>query len=466
MNHPSSAMSAASAMIRPKLIFLSTEDVRPYDDASKVIVPLRDQVIAEDGFQLVYGLRSFGYNTNVMNISGAQKNNSLQFVVKTVSATKQWNVGNGNFSDKDETENVNTYQIKLSDANYATVDILFNAINYEIEKIIPSGWYYDARQPESPNSMLPLRLKFLISNQNKMIITLEQMNLSVIAAYSEDSTIAYETADKIIEIKIKPDPDYPALYELLFTNVKSSIPNKPISLPSYSNQQGLNPPDGISFTIDINSYYQSTYSVDEVNIVIDAWSNIVYNVKEIGNESLYDTENEIFPIDNYYQKQNLPYTSYQLPDIHPIYMDILSSLENSNLTKDGYARNLLTRQFVIGSSDGTNSYYQAWDQPIYYVIDASHLSSISLSFSSQGNKWNFFNLEFALELIVFEVEDDKSNPNFVEPSFAMPSDDSLTAEISRYSRSIQNPMALVGSGQSRKVAVYNDLENRRTRRRL
>ena len=147
-------------------------------------------------------------------------------------------------------------------------------------------------------------------------------------------------------------------------------------------------------------------------------------------------------------------------------MDILSSLENSNLTKDGYARNLLTRQFVIGASDGTNSYYQAWDQPIYYVIDASHLSSISLSFSSQGNKWNFFNLEFALELIVFEVEDDKSNPNFVEPSFAMPSDDSLTAEISRYSRSIQNPMALVGSGQSRKVAVYNDLENRRTRRRL
>ena len=465
MNHPSSAMSAASAMIRPKLIFLSTEDVRPYDDASKVIVPLRDQVIAEDGFQLVYGLRSFGYNTNVMNISGAQKNNSLQFVVKTLSATKQWSAGTGNFLPKTETENVNTYQIKLSDANYATVDILFNAINYEIEKIIPSGWYYDARQPESPNSMLPLRLKFLIRNQNIMIITLEQMNLNVIAAYSDD-TIAYETADKIIEIRIEPDPDYPALYELLFTNVKSSIPNKPISLPSYSNKQGLNPPDAISFTIDINTYYQREFDENEVDIVIDAWSNIVYNVKEIGNEDLYDTENNIFPIENYYQNQNLPYTSYQLPDIHPIYMDILSSLENSNLTKDGYARNLLTRQFVIGSSDGTNSYYQAWDQPIYYVIDASHLSSISLSFSSQGNKWNFFNLEFALELIVFEVEDDKSNPNFVEPSFAMPSDDSLTAEISRYSRSIQNPMALVGSGQSRKVAVYNDLENRRTRRRL
>jgi hypothetical protein len=72
-------------------------------------------------------------------------------------------------------------------------------------------------------------------------------------------------------------------------------------------------------------------------------------------------------------------------------------------------------------------------------------------------------MEYALELIIFEVEEETSQPDFIEPPFVLPEDDTLTAEVRGYTQSKTNPYPILGSGQQRKVVVYNDISKRRVR---
>jgi hypothetical protein len=454
-------------MIRPRLLYVSTEDVRPYEDAQQVTISLRDQITAEDGFKLVYGVRSFGFDTNVMNISVKQNNYQLDFECSYKNANEEYQNGivvtvpGDNFTTK-------IFTIQLSDGNYTTVDNLFEEINFQISNVVESGWLRDITKDKNfPTNVIPFTLQFLKTKNNQFTIDINNVIIDTLESYTFGGVTypAYDFANPLASITIQPTPGSPGLFNLLFTNKESSIPNKPVCLPSFSLQTGKNPPDGIEFLIDLATY--RTYGQDVTTLgqdVINVAETIIYYLKEKGNEDLINTFEGIYPIDNYLDLANLPYISYQLPDIFPIYLDVKSTLENNNLTKEGLAKNLLLRQFIIGGSDGNNSFLQTWDTPIYHILDSRSITSLELKFESEGDKWNFFNLQFALELIVFEVEDEVAVPDFQEPVFVMPGEDGLTNAINRYSNSVQNPMALAGSGQSKRVVAYNDILNRRVKK--
>lgn len=474
MNHPSSNVSAASSMIRPKLLFLSTEDVRPYEDASKVTISLRDQIMAEDGFKLVYGIRSFGYNTNVMNISQRQKNNEIDVELTYLTHELEYQGATTDPTPVASTTTSQIYTIRLSDDNYGTVNNLFFALNNELARILWSGWLVDEEKPKNYFNLTPFIIQFSVENENRMYISLEYNDISVIGGYTIHGSnySAWQFNDKITKIRIQPTPSNPGLFNLLFTNTNSTDPNRPVCLPTFKLGEGQNPCTAVEFTIDPSTY--ATYQTETDGLkeeeftteIVNVWSTVFWNLKEIGNEEFLDTAAGIYPIDNYFTVQNTPYIGYQVPDIHPIYLDISSTLENSNLTTEGLSKNLLTRQFVVGAQNGNNSYYEKWETPVYYILDSRYISSIELQFKSQQNKWNFFNLEFVLELIIFEVEEESHVTDFVEPTFVMPSDDPLTAQLGRYSSSIQNPYPLLGSGQSRRLVMKDDLDNRRVKRKV
>jgi len=475
MSHPSSSVSAASTMIRPKLLFLSTEDVEEYSDASKVTITLRDPVIAEDGFKLVYGIRSFGYNTNVMNISQRQGNNVFDIAVTYLTPSKIYQGESVQPLTQTPTYETTVYSIYIPDDNYSTLEILFKEINAQIENSIYSGWLRDfAASDQKPDNRVPFKIIFSQINNNRMLISIRAQDLVVQGGYIFGSTEirAYEFASKITSISIQPTPEKENLYELLFTNVTSFSFTKPICVPSFSSLQGLNPPTAIVFNIDPTKY--GTYNpLTFTSFDTDVWSSIEWDLLEIGNEHILDTAKKIHPLQIYSTGygiakrvyKSLDYLSYALPSIYPFYLDISTTLENSNLTTEGLSRNLLTRQFIVGSKDGNSSFFQAWDTPIYYILDSRRISTMEIKFDSQKNKWNFFNLEFTLEIVVFEVEDEASPADFVEPSFVLPAEDSFTSTLSQYSSSIQNPHPILGSGQSRKSVAFNDVMSRRVRKR-
>lgn len=494
MSSSSSSNNVASEMIRPISLFLSTEDAEEYSDASRVAVTLRDPIKAQDGFRLVYGLRSFGYNTNVMNISQQQRNNVLRIVVSYQTASLTYI--NGVTQPSVNTPRIVniTHDIILSDANYSTLDSLFSAINALIEEKIFSGWYVDyALPPDIPSNKTTFKLEFDVIDNRYIAILLKNVDITVKAGYIiADSSqspgelfnyAAWQFADKILTVTIVPHPDKPELYNQLFTNISSTTEDRPISLPSYDTRQGINPPDYIQFIINPTTYFSyNTNLPDDPNFTTvrtNVWSTVKYYLKEGGNEHILDTGNGIHPQitfrlgeglgegilnnTNPFIHSNVDYIGYHLPFIHPFYMDISTSLENSNVTSTGEHKNLLHRQFVVGAKDGTNSYFQTWENPIYHILDSRYISSIEIKFESQSNRWNFFNMEYALELIIFEIEEETSQPDFIEPPFVLPEDDTLTAEVRGYTQSKTNPYPILGSGQQRKVVVYNDISRRRVR---
>lgn len=486
------SLSNNSTYIRPRLIFLSTEDVRNYEDASSVRVSLRDQIFAQDGFKLSYGVKSFGYNTNVMNISSVQNNNSITLEVTYLLAQYVYDPGEneiytGKFvpNPKVPEGSLGTYEKKLieiilPDDNYDTVDKLFQTLTDYIRLAVPSGWYFDRTKPNSGvyyEIGFPLKFESFV---NGFAIDIDsQSSIQVKQAYELVTDVglqyfsAWQVNDKISEITIVPTQNKPGLFNLLFTNTKSSIPNKPVCLPSFSIQSGMNPPKGISFIIDTTTY--ATYippggsaTIYSSTELIDVILLLKYQLKELGNENLLDTTASPakYPNEIIYRRDNLPYFSYFTPDIHPIYLDVQSNLENLNMTQEGYQRNLLLRQFIVGASSGTSSFYQQWDTPVTYIVDAPSISSFELKFSSQGDKWNFFNLEFTMEVLIFEIVDEKSQPDFIEPTFQMPGEDALTSFLQQTQRSGNNPYPILGSGQKRVLVEKDDILNRRAKRKM
>lgn len=477
MSLPSSSVSAASKMIRPVQLFLSTEDAEEYSDASRVAITLRDQLMAQDGFKLVYGLRSFGYNTNVMNVSQAQRNNVLRIQVTYLTPLKQYDSVSQaiiNFPNAN-TQSIKTHDILLSDGNYNTLTSLFSALNEQIKLQVDSGWLKNYLLPEAnqiPQNRTSFGFQFNVVDNRYITLSLKAVDMNVMNGYVDDNDIeiaAWDFAHKIVRFEILPHPEKPELYNQLFFN-EISTRDRPISLPSYVNGTGYNPPDGIAFVINATSYKSyntggADHTVGGDNFELSSsnvWETVVWDIVELGNEHIVDTANDIYP--NEVQiYQNLDYVGYHVPFIHPFYLDISTSLENANVTSTGEHKNLLHRQFVVGAKDGASSFFQNWESPIYHILDSKYISTLEIKFESQMNRWNFFNMEYAVELIIFEIEDDSYTPDFVEPAFVMPGEDALTTQVRQYTNSIQNPYPILGSGQQRKAVVFNDILKRRVK---
>ena len=200
----------------------------------------------------------------------------------------------------------------------------------------------------------------------------------------------------LIQITLKPNPAAPKLWNQLFRNTESSHENIPPSAPQYRDFYGVNPPLGISFTIQ---------QIVPLN-PSDTWvpfDVINYSVIELGNEVYNNSGNGLYPSPqmSYY---SIPYKSYYTPILHPLFVDFTSSLSSKSITKDGYQKGILLRQFVVGGDNGVSSFYQFFDSPVWNVVETPIVSSIDIDLSSEQNRWDFYNMSFVIEFMFFEVE--------------------------------------------------------------
>lgn len=444
--------SSQDRMIRPRLVYLSSGDTELISNNGKIDLSLSEHISAEDGHNLMYGVRGLGYNSTVRNISERIGNNEihlrLYYRSDPAGHPDYYNPVTQTWQAKRAATTVELV-IKIPSGVY-TLDSLFDflsngsdgeIINYRI----PTGFYADytlAAQTlptNRPNEILArlvwirtpsgfyIEVKF-----DSTVVT----NLTVQDALTADHDI-WNVTEYLYGIRIVPTPlvQKKTLYNQLFTNSRSD--EIPSCIPDYETRTGLNPPNGIQFTFadlhDAPTFYE----------------NIALNITEIGNEALYQTSVGHFPNPNnaFYVQY---WESFHMPKINPVYVDVSTSLPVNTMTVEGTSKNLLTRVFALGGSVGNSSYSYYYDNPVIYSLEGyDRITAISLQFTAEDELWDFFDLEFLLEIIFFEVEDEKDVQNFPDPDLEMPDSDPLTTAVTNYSNQSGQHLPLTSSGISR-----------------
>lgn len=446
----SSGSYSLDRMIRPKLVYLSSDDSEIYSNNGKIDLFLKEHIYPEDGHHLMYGVRSIGYNSTVRNISETNGNNEIhlelfyQTTPASILAPQYFDPITGTWHAKTGIPVVKQLVIKVPSAAY-TLDSLFDFLSNKDDEnpnyFIPTGFYeyfLDAPVARRKNEMLA-RLVFKQTPSGFQIFVRidNQAIIDDRIEYPPGSSAFIDIVEATLfltSIRIIPSSRERSLYNQLFTNVRNY--EVPSCVPSYHRQSGMNPPHAIQFNFANITVGTSPYDKTDFTVV------------EIGNEALFDTANNHFPDMNRSHFRNI-WESFYTPKLNPIYVDIETSLPVSTYTREGVAKNLLSRSFVLGGEDGNNSYFHYFDVPVMYSLEGhDRLTEISLHFSSESELWDFFDLEFLLELVIYEVEDEKMDSSFVDPNLDMPESDPLTTAVNSYSNQAGQHLPLTSSGMS------------------
>jgi len=474
-------------MVRPRSVYLTSELVPPDADASSAIYQLSETVHAQDGHDLVFGVRSFGFNASATNISRKQQNNSLQIVLKLQTPKYKPTSTDPVQFILDPSPDIETkiYNIIFPDGLYTTDELfsmLSNVKNYQI----PSGYKYDVLNysdiiTDSVQGVWYYNDIFLTlhfeSVDGGFKVSPEFDGTSIKNKYyTEDNTKCYSADSvnkKLASISIVRNPSEPGLYDLLFTNKHSDSKDHPGEVPQYeTNLRGRNPPNEILFECKITLFDTGT-TPDEPE-VLDFVS--VQNSLIVEKVIYYPDINIMTELSKKYPNQgfNTPNRAavfYHTPLITPLYIDVLSDLETYNISMEGNLKGLLLRQFALGSENGGTSFFQYYDNPVFYKMSASRdvIDSIRISFRSEGGKWDFFNMEFFLELLVFEypkeylrraINADYSNNAEQSRTELVKAYDDVTTAMGPLHNSF--PFRHVGNDLS--VAVFKDPERSRLKR--
>jgi|LakMenEpi03Aug12_release.lakeMendotaPanAssembly.Ray.scaffolds.fasta_scaffold72052_5 hypothetical protein len=418
MNNNQVSVSELDKMVRPKSIYV-TSDLLPFDaDASTATYGLQEPIMAQDGFDLVFGVRSFGFNASATNISYRQRNNTLLFEITYLPPIYVYTGDAFNLNPSRNTIESKTFKIIYPDGLY-TIEELFYMLSNKENYNIPSGYLYDVRTPNSiineTNSWFPNDI-FIYPNFVKrdggFSVAPQFSNGYIINEYPylEDPTnaqwvSAYLANKRLIRFKILPDTSSPELYNLLFTNKYSDSRDHAPEIPQFeTNYQGNNPPISISFDTTVSLFdYDTSLNTKEASSTVSPSDSLTFTV-------YYEPDAEILmKLDSKYPalgflSLNRPARFYHLPDINPLYVDVISDLPSNNVTIQGGQRGVLLRHFTLGGNNGGTSFYQSYDNPVFFKSSSSkeNIDAIRLNFQSEGNKWHFFNLSFYLELLVFE----------------------------------------------------------------
>lgn len=397
---------------RKRTLYISSENVDYFRSSERVTINLNQTMQPQDGYILTYALKSIGFDSTAMNISERQKNNKISFLLEyddsdvLYVATKATPDGPidavttvANSAVKPLSKE--TVTIIVPDGHYTftqLLEFLSTTLNYTI--CIPSGYYYDyEKNIEDYDNIVNVRMEW-IETRSGFLIAIDPFFIDVgktfVREYVSPLGITFpisELFSKLSSVSVVPTLGAPNLFNLLFTNYNTEYEDTPISIRPDSLKKGLNPHQGVkfSFTIDnLNSFYDLT--------------NIV--TTELGNEHIYDLTKtpRLYPTQekiNYHR-----YQAFYKPTLDPSYIDIVISLPNSALDERGH-RNILSRLFTLGSKSGGSSFFQMWENPKVTVLRGlSGFSSITLNIESQENKWNFFNLEFSIELEISEIKEE------------------------------------------------------------
>lgn len=418
---------------RPRTIYLSSESVNYFTSSERVTVPFSNPIIPEEGFHLAYGLSSIGMNSTVMNISEIQKNNRLQIKLfyshERIIHLREKNpiTGDYYFIDSPTPEQILKvyplnviHTIIIPDGLY-TFELL---LDYLTNYTIPSGHFYNLdKSLNLIENMVPLKLIWqpTVSGYNISIGNLTPNRFEFINVY--DGLTYIHFTPKLERVQILPDELSPGLYNKLFTNFNAETSSIPISSPPSNPKRGINPPYGIEFILS--------------NLIIEQQPDIYQDnkIKELGNESIYDGTVGIYPLGDGFNSDS--YVCYYRPSLHPVYVDIQVSLPNSAIDERG-ASDKIARIFTLGSKIGNESFFQAWSNPKMTSLEGiSGFSSLTVEFKSQENLYNFFNLDFSMEIFVCELRNEE------EPSlskeFSLPATDMISNESDKIGPATVHP---------------------------
>lgn len=404
--------------------------------SERVNVYLGDTISAEEGFDLAYGVRSLGYNSTALNISEKQKNNRLNFDVYVDNSlvTLRFKLPKENGQSMlealtqkeiDELPIVKTHTIVIPDGHYTFNDLLDYLSNVQIT----SGYVID---PEDGNHYKENNRSDISFSWTETVggfeITMDTPPET--SLYFEDSEMPTPNmyhmsaiVPIVIGVAITPDEKYPELFYTLFTNLNTEVENTPISTPPFISKRGLNPPKGIYFGVNCNEYLKNLNAPDMDDYPERQGPPFIFaeEIVELGNEHIYDTFHNIFPNDKTNEGR---YVAYYKPRLDPVYLDISISLPNPSIDERGH-KNILCRLFTLGSDSGNTSLFQYWDSPKMNILDGmTSFNNVHLEFESESDKWNFFNLEFSIELYVCEFEEDQRG--IQQYDVEMPPSDQLT----------------------------------------
>jgi hypothetical protein len=446
--------------VRPRTIYLSSENIDYFRSSDRNSVYLTDTLVPDDGYSLAYGISSIGFNATAMNISEKLGNNRLSFYLEYDSSTITHEmIKNPTFIPGIEPEWIFN-PTAPNQFKPITVDIIIPDGHYTFEELlsflsgrdplghpsflIPSGYCYDLQKNQKGlENILSLIFSWKTmtsgSKTSGYQIDLLVADAKIKGIYDEGlpgTTTFYQLEQiqpKLVSVTIIPTARKPRLFEILFTNYNTSYENIPISTPTHIRAEGINPPLGICFSIKTDISPAALVG-DEISPL--EWLDVTdVNIKELGNEQIYDTSAGIFP-DQKYNFGN--YKAYYQPTLDPVYVNINISLPNVSMDEKG-TKNILTRIFTLGSKEGNTSYFRAWSNPKMTLLTGlSSISNITIDLQSQDDRWDFFNLEYSIELLVVEIEDVKDDSSLTQIS--LPPTDAISTTSDAVGNSSYRPL--------------------------
>lgn len=479
----------ANSMFRPKRLYLTSEDVQDFDDSGSCRYTLRESIIAEEGFRLVYGLKSFGYMATANSISTRLKNNRLYLELVTMAPDYIYNATLLAFEVNPDAGTLITQpmEIIVPDGFYPTLADLFSVMNDVQVNLLPSGVKIDvtvnddrATQTMTEPNDVPLRLVFSETRYGYSVqVALKAVSEEPIRndyLYFGNHYQAQQVNYRPTELRIYPqDEDHMGLYNLLFYN-ESATANTPANVPSSASINGPNPPNVVVLYMNANLGYDIATTANPID-TIDPNLDFVFQWGFNGTQdpllTSYPPEKTPIPTITYscqtFGYKNLPLQIWYKPRLYPIYIEIDTSLETQNLTVDGYASNLFFRHFPVGADVGAKSFFQSWDQPVYHHMRSArnHIDSIKVDFISESDKWEFFNMTFFIEIVFYEVPDEEELPTYEDTPFEIPGQDAMTSSLQQYSNNFHNPYPIkANSGQKGVVRIGSARSGELKRRRL
>lgn len=460
--------SKATEMIRPRWIYLSSDDVPDFGDVSNYNYSLRDPVFAQDGCTLAFGVTEIGFNATATNISRKQENNSLN--IKITWKMPRYEVisrGTGEAESKptvkDNGANYNQskteeFTIRFPEGLYSTLDDLFTMMSNPSNYYLPTKMVTNIEIPDNKDynnpTDIPLILRWQETDGGFSVSPFFPSGIYLIDNEVVTSVLggggkilnAIEYTPLITEICILPDPDAPNLYNLLFYNDSANSLNHPPNVPLYETSAvgNTNPPDSIKFT---NITFTEFQNVDDPSI--DPFAKVNYYATSSPEEDIAKKLEAKFNTGRF-NLNNYPFRCYFKPTLNPLYIDVISNMETQNVTTQGYLSGLIKRMFVLGGQNGSTSFHQRYENPTWNLMSNTQINSISISFQSEGEKWNFFNQSFFMELTVFEVEEAvKEDLNQVEEvkPFSIEPDDGLTPYFADYRKNQLRPQVKQNLGR-------------------
>lgn len=478
MSNELEKLSVLNTMIRPRSVYLTSESLSQDADATSAIYQLSEPVVAKDGFDLVYGVRAFGFNASATNISQKQRNNQLQVILefKPPKYVPSENDSGYSFLLNSTTANYTTSHTIIIPGGLYTIDELFIVLSNSNNYNIFSGYKFDVRSDSEfitfegqliPNK-IPFTLSFSIAaggftmkpNYDGNILSYYQSIES--GGALGNYYLASDVNTRLVSVTISAPRDAPELYNLLFTNVNASSVHHPSIVPDFElNLSGVNPPTEIFF--DIQNALSGVSgeplpTQPEGASQINPMDTIDYITTTNPDSTLLYDLNSKYP-DVGFTKINRGYRSYCLPNITPLYIEVQTDLETTNISSNGSRGGILVRQFLLGGGNGGTSFFQSYDTPIWMKMSSSreYLDSMKVIFQSEGKRWDFFNMNFFLELAFFEIAKQDLNVNEMQgpnsDGLRLPPNDEITMAMGSSSH---NPFPFRRLSQDSGVAYFQN----------